>query len=309
MAQLFSSCTRTAASRMAKPGLPQSSMLTSRTSAVAATAVAVSSVVWYQQVYGELPFFESAKANSLADEGLHPPTYPWPHRGLFDTFDHASIRRGFQVYQEVCAACHSLERIAWRNLVGISHTVDEVKAMSADVEYEDGPNEEGEMFQRPGKLSDYMPSPYPNEEAARAGNAGALPPDLSLIVKARHGGADYIFSILTGYCDPPAGVTLAEGENYNPFFPGTKIAMARNLFDGIVEYEDGTPGVASQYAKDVVEFLSFASEPEHDDRKRAGFKALILLSTLFALSIWNKRFKYVAPRVWWLITYTPPKGH
>ena len=114
------------------------------------------------------------------------------------------------MYQEVCSTCHSLDRIAWRNLVGVSHTVDEVKAMAADVEYEDGPNDEGEMFQRPGKLSDYLPSPYPNEEAARAANAGALPPDLSLIVKARHGGADYIFSLLTGYCDPPAGVTVQE---------------------------------------------------------------------------------------------------
>lgn len=165
------------------------SVLTSRTSAIAATAVALGTAVWYQQVYGELPFFESVSANALADEGLHPPAFPWPHRGLFNTFDHASIRRGFQVYQEVCSTCHSLERIAWRNLVGVSHTVDEAKNMAADVEYKDGPNDEGEMFDRPGKLADYLPSPYPNEEAARAGNAGALPPDLSLMVKARHGGA------------------------------------------------------------------------------------------------------------------------
>lgn len=108
-----------------------------------------------------------------------------------------SIRRGYQVYREVCAACHSLDRIAWRNLVGVSHTVDEVKAMAEEVEYEDGPNDEGEMFQRPGKLSDYMPPPYPNEEAARAGNGGALPPDLSLITKARHGGVVCILLIIT----------------------------------------------------------------------------------------------------------------
>lgn len=169
--------------------LTEQSMLTSRTSAIAATAVTVGSIAWYQQLYGELPFLEKLSANSPAEDGLHPPAYPWPNSGFLDTFDHASIRRGFQVYQEVCSTCHSLSRVAWRNLVGVSHTVDEVKEMAAEVEYEDGPNDDGEMFQRPGKLADYLPSPYPNEEAARAGNAGALPPDLSLIVKARHGGA------------------------------------------------------------------------------------------------------------------------
>jgi ubiquinol-cytochrome c reductase cytochrome c1 subunit len=123
---------------------------------------------------------------------LHAPAYPWSHNGLLDTFDHAAIRRGYQVYREVCSTCHSLDRIAWRNLVGVSHTVDEAKAMAEEVEYQDGPDGTGEMFQRPGKLADYMPKPYANDEAARAGNAGALPPDLSLITKARHGGADYI---------------------------------------------------------------------------------------------------------------------
>jgi ubiquinol-cytochrome c reductase cytochrome c1 subunit len=168
-----------------------------------------------------------------------------------------SIRRGYLVYKEVCAACHSLDRIAWRNLVGVSHTADEVKTMAEEVEYTDGPNDQGEMFQRPGKLSDYMPPPYPNEEAARASNQGALPPDLSLITKARHGAAvrvhlllsgvlslrntpqDYLFSLLTGYVDPPAGVEIREGMNYNPYFPGGAISMPRVLFDGLVEYDDG----------------------------------------------------------------------
>lgn len=145
-----------------------------------------------------------------------------------------SLRRGFQVYREVCSACHSLDRIAWRNLVGVTHTVDEVKAMAEEIEYEDEePDEQGNIVKRPGKLSDYMPRPYPNENAARSGNAGALPPDLSLMVKARHGGADYVFSLLTGYPDePPPGVHLLEGLNYNPYFPGGAIAMARVLFDG-----------------------------------------------------------------------------
>jgi len=217
-----------------------------------------------------------------------------------------SIRRGYQVYREVCAACHSLDRIAWRNLVGVSHNVNEVKAMAEENEYTDGPNTEGEMFQRPGKLSDYMPSPYPNEDAARAGNAGALPPDLSLITKARHGGPDYVFSLLTGYVDPPAGVEIREGLNYNPYFPGGAIAMARVLFDGLVEYEDGTPATASQMAKDVVTFLNWAAEPEHDERKKIGLKAVILFSALTAVSLYVKRFKWTVIKNR-KIFYNPPK--
>ncbi|KAI3625201.1 hypothetical protein CBS9595_000562 [Malassezia furfur] len=321
MAQLFSSSARAVAARSlfkAAPAQPVrfastraeskvSSALTSRTSAIAATAVAVGSVVWYQQVYGELPFVDSLSASSPAEEGLHPPAYRWSSLGWFDTYDHMSIRRGFQVYQEVCATCHSLQRIAWRNLVGVSHTVDEAKAMASEVEYTDGPNDDGDMFQRPGKLADYLPSPYPNEEAARSANAGALPPDLSLIIKARHGGADYVFSLLTGYCDPPAGFNVQEGLNYNPFFPGTQIAMARVLFDGIVEYPDGTPATTSQMAKDVVTFLHWASEPEQDQRKRAGFRAIILLSSMFALAVWTKRFKW-SPIMNRKIVYDPPKN-
>jgi ubiquinol-cytochrome c reductase cytochrome c1 subunit len=150
-----------------------------------------------------------------------------------------SLRRGFQVYREVCSACHSLNKIAWRNLVGVTHTVDEVKAMAEEVEYEDEePDEQGDVIKRPGKLSDYMPKPYPNDNAARSGNAGALPPDLSLMVKARHGGADYVFSLLTGYPEePPPGVHVMEGLNYNPYFPGGAIAMARVLFDGKIKIE------------------------------------------------------------------------
>lgn len=246
-------------------------------------------------------------ASHLSDEGLHPAEYPWSHKGWMNSFDHASIRRGYQVYREVCAACHSLDRIAWRNLVGVSHTADESRAMAEEIEYQDGPDDNGEMFMRPGKLSDYMPAPYPNEEAARAGNAGALPPDLSLIVKARHGAADYIFSLLTGYIDPPAGVEIREGMNYNPFFPGGAIGMARVLFDGLVEYDDGTPATTSQMAKDVVTFLNWAAEPEHDERKKVGIKAIILFSSLFALSLYTKRFKWT-PIKNRKIFYDPPAG-
>jgi len=153
-----------------------------------------------------------------------------------------------------------------------------------------------------------MPAPYPNDEAARAANNGALPPDLSLIIKGRHGGCNYVFSLLTGYPEePPAGVHVQPGLNFNPYFPGTGIAMARVLYDGLVEYEDGTPASTSQMAKDVVEFLNWASEPEMDDRKRMGLKVLVVTTTLFALSVWVKRYKWA-----WLksrkIAYDPPKG-
>ncbi|CAG8657111.1 17556_t:CDS:2 [Acaulospora morrowiae] len=236
--------------------------------AVTATVAATTAGIGY------FIFADPIHAN-MADEGLHPTKYPWEHRSPFSTFDHASIRRGFQVYKEVCSACHSLERIAWRHLVGVSHTVDEAKAMAEEIEYDDGPDEEGNFFKRPGKLSDYLPKPYPNDEAARASNAGALPPDLSLITKARHGGADYIFSLLTGYYDPPPGVEVREGLYYNPYFPGGAISMARALFDDLIEYEDGTPATTSQMAKDVTTFLSWAAEPEFDHRKKMGLKAVV----------------------------------
>ncbi|KAJ7576865.1 cytochrome C1 family-domain-containing protein [Mycena floridula] len=287
------------------------SFMNSRATLASVSLMTVGTIAWYTHLFGTLPFVGQVHASHLSEAGLHATAYPWSHKGLLDTFDHASIRRGYQVYREVCAACHSLDRIAWRNLVGVSHTADEARVMAEEHEYQDGPDDAGEMFMRPGKLADYMPAPYPNTEAARAGNAGALPPDLSLIVKARHGGADYIFSLLTGYIDPPAGVEIREGMNYNPYFPGGAISMARVLFDGLVEYDDGTPATTSQMAKDVVTFLSWASEPEHDERKKNGIKAVILLSALTALSLYVKRFKWTALKNR-KIFYNPPtdkSGH
>ncbi|XP_014882150.1 cytochrome c1, heme protein, mitochondrial isoform X1 [Poecilia latipinna] len=220
-----------------------------------------------------LMLHQSVKASELE---LHPPSYPWSHAGPLSSLDHASIRRGYQVYKQVCSACHSMEYLAFRNLVGVSHTEDEVKTIAEEVEVVDGPDESGEMFTRPGKLSDYFPKPYPNPEAARAANNGALPPDLSYIVNAsapyRHGGEDYIFSLLTGYCEPPAGVSVREGLYYNPYFPGQAIGMAPPIYNEILEYEDGTPATMSQVAKDVCTFLRWAAEPEHDQRKRMGLK-------------------------------------
>lgn len=212
-------------------------------------------------------------------------------RKLFSLTLIPRLRRGFQVYREVCAACHSLSRIPYRSLVGTIMIADEAKALAEEHEYDTEPNDEGEIEKRPGKLSDYIPAPYKNDEAARAANNGALPPDLSLIVKARHGGCDYVFSLLTGYPeDPPPGAQVQSGLNFNPYFPGTGIGMARVLYDGLVEYEDKTPATASQMAKDVAEFLNWAAEPEADERKRMGWKVLAIGGLLFAMSVWVKRY-------------------
>ncbi|KAF8472810.1 cytochrome c1 [Kalaharituber pfeilii] len=269
---------------------------------VATTAVAVGSAAWYWHLYGP-----ELHAMTPAEEGLHPPKYPWEHQKWLATFDHQGLRRGFQVYKEVCAACHSLKRVPWRALVGVTHTVDEVKAMAEENEYDDEPNDVGEITKRPGKLSDYIPSPYPNEQAARAANQGAYPPDLSLIVKARHAGCDYVFALLTGYPEePPAGAQVAPGMNFNPYFPGTGIGMARVLYDGLVDYDDGTPATTSQMAKDVVQFLNWAAEPEMDYRKKMGMKVIVISSALLAISIWVKRYRWAAIKTRKLV-YNPPK--
>ncbi|KAL2215041.1 cytochrome c-like domain-containing protein [Thermoascus aurantiacus ATCC 26904] len=195
----------------------ESSPLHLTLTATAATVAAIGSAAWYYHLYGQEAF-----AMTPAEEGLHPTQYPWEHQKWNKTFDHQALRRGFQVYREVCSSCHSLSRVPWRAFVGVMHTVDEMKAMAEQHEYDTEPNDQGEIEKRPGKLSDYIPPPYKNDEAARAANNGALPPDLSLMVKARHGGCNYIFSLLTGYPDePPAGAQVQEGLNFNPYFPGT----------------------------------------------------------------------------------------
>ncbi|KAL1501329.1 hypothetical protein ABEB36_006671 [Hypothenemus hampei] len=232
------------------------------------------------------------KSVRASDLELHPPENPWSHSGWFKSLDHASIRRGYEVYKQVCAACHSLRFIAYRNLVGVSHTEDEAKAEAEEQMITDGPDESGNMFQRPGKLSDYVPGPYANEEAARAANNGAFPPDLSYIVLARHGGEDYIFSLLTGYYDAPAGVILREGQFFNPYFPGGAISMAQALYNEAIEYSDGTPATASQLAKDVATFLKWTSEPEFDDRQRLLIKVIGISTILLAITYYAKRFKW-----------------
>merc|ERR1711973_499052 len=204
--------------------------------------------------------------------------------------DHASVRRGYQVYKQVCAACHSLRYMAYRNLVDVTHTEAEAKAEAEEVQVQDGPDETGEMFMRPGKLSDYFPKPFAN--AAAAANNGAIPPDLSYIVLARHGNEDYIYHLLNGYCDPPAGIDLREGQHFNPYYPGGTIGMAAPLYNEIIEYDDGTPATLSQLSKDVCTFLTWTASPEHDMRKKMAIKGLGMLSILAGLSYYMKRHKW-----------------
>jgi ubiquinol-cytochrome c reductase cytochrome c1 subunit len=227
-----------------------------------------------------------------ADLTLHAPALPWSHNGHLDSLDHASIRRGYQVYKQVCSACHSLRFIAYRNLVGVSHTEVEAKGEASEVMVTDGPNEAGDMFQRPGKLADYLPKPYANDNAAAAANNGAIPPDLSYIALARHGGENYVYHLLTSYCDPPAGIELREGQNFNPYFPGGAIGMAAPIYNEIIEYDDGTPATQSQLAKDVCTFLTWTASPEHDLRKKMSIKVLMLLSITTGILFYIKRHRW-----------------
>lgn len=194
------------------------------------------------------------------------------------------------MYTQVCATCHSVNQLHFRDLVGVCYTEEEAKEMASELEVTDGPNDEGEMFERPGRLSDKLPEPYANEEAARFSNGGAYPPDLSLITKARHDGENYVFSLLLGYREPPAGISVREGLYYNPYFPGGAIAMPKMLNDEGVEYDDGTPATEAQQAKDVVTFLAWAAEPEADERKLMGAKWIAALCLVLVTSVYYKRW-------------------
>ena len=221
----------------------------------------------------------------------------WTFKGLFGKFDRASLQRGYQVYTEVCAACHSMKYLSYRNLSekgGPEFSVAQAKAIAASFEVTDGPNADGEMFQRPGKLSDKFVMPYENVKAAEAANGGAYPPDMSVLVKARGGGVDYIYSLLQGYEDAPSGMILDDGVHYNKYMYGNKIKMSAPLSDGIIEYSDGTNASVEQMSKDVTTFLMWAAEPSLEARHQMGFKAivyLIILTTLVYFSmkrIWSR---------------------
>jgi len=235
--------------------------------------------------------------NSISAEKVEYLKTEWSFKGLFGKFDRSALQRGYQVYTEICSSCHSMKYVSYRNLAekgGPEFTVDQAKVIAASFDVTDGPNADGEMFTRPGKLSDKFVMPYENVKAAQAANGGAYPPDMSVLVKARGGGANYIYSLLQGYEDPPAGITLDEGVYYNKYMYGNKIKMSNQLSDGLVEYSDGTVSTVEQMSKDVTTFLMWTAEPHLEARHRMGFKAivyLIILTTLVYFSmkkIWSR---------------------
>jgi ubiquinol-cytochrome c reductase cytochrome b/c1 subunit len=259
-------------------------------------------------------------ASASAQEADAPPLQSWSFAGPFGIYDQAQLQRGFKIYREVCSSCHSLKLIAFRNLAdpgGPGFTEAQATAVAASFQVNDGPNDQGEMFQRPGKLSDYFPPPFANEQAARAALGGALPPDMSVLAKARSyergfpwfildafwqyqaDGPDYIHAILNGYEDAPAGFTLPPTGYYNKYFPGHAIGMPKPLNDGQVEYTDGTPQTVDQYGRDVAAFLMWAAEPSLDARKRLGFQVMVFLIVFAGLLYFTKK------RVWYAVHHDP----
>jgi ubiquinol-cytochrome c reductase cytochrome c1 subunit len=213
------------------------------------------------------------------DETKAPPKQHWSFEGVFGGYDRAALQRGFQVYQKVCAACHPVTHLAFRDLEELGYSEDQIKGIAAQYQVTDGPNDQGQMFQRQARPSDPIPGPFPNEQAARAANNGALPPDLSLITKAREHGANYVDALLTGFKDAPKDVKVADGMYYNEYFPGHQIKMPPPLTEDsqLVIYADGTKATVAQMSHDVVTFLSWAAEPNLEERHRTGFKVILFL--------------------------------
>jgi ubiquinol-cytochrome c reductase cytochrome b/c1 subunit len=255
-----------------------------------------------------------------AQEAEAPPLQRWSFSGPFGLYDTAQLQRGFKIYREVCSTCHSLKLVAFRNLSdpgGPGFSEAQAATIASGFQVTDGPNDKGEMFQRPGKISDYFPPPFANDQAARAALGGKLPPDMSVLAKARgyergfpwfifeaftdyqEGGPDYIHALLNGYTDPPAGFSLPPGGQYNKYFPGYAIGMPKPLSDGQVEYTDGTPTTVDQYSRDVAAFLMWAAEPTLDARKRLGFQVMMFLIVFTALLYFTKR------RVWHAVHHHP----
>lgn len=232
--------------------------------------------------------------NITANENVRKPRQMnWPFEGILGTVDRSAAQRGFQVYKEVCNACHGLYNLSYRNLKDIGFSDDEIKEIAKNYNVKDGPNDQGEMYERPALPSDKFVKPYPNQQAARAANGGAYPPDLSLIIKARHDGANYIYSLLTGYDEtPPEGFKVGDGLYYNPYFANDQIAMPAPLTANQVTYMDGTNASVEQMARDVTIFLQWAAEPEMEHRKSMGLKVLIYL-TIFTIV-----FYLVKKRIW-----------
>ena len=224
-----------------------------------------------------------------AEALLAPISRSWSHDGIFGTYDRAAAQRGLQVYRGVCAGCHGIRQVDFRNLVDLGFSEDEVRALASEYFVTDGPDDFGEMFEREAVPADGFPSPFPNAQAARAANAGAYPVDLSLITKARHNGDNYLYSLLRGYQAPPAGAEPLEGLHYNPYFPGGWLAMPPPLMEGVVQYADGTEATVEQMAADVTVFLAWAADPMLEERKRTGLKVMLFLIVLTGLFYATKR--------------------
>ncbi len=240
-----------------------------------------------------------AESDSLAPKKVN-----WPFNGPTGKFPIDALQRGFLVYKQVCAACHGLDHLRYGNLAGQGKTIDEirvsnlgltieeVKAIAAEFTTKDL-DDDGQPIDRKSLPSDYFSNPYPNEKAARAANNGAHPPDLSMVIKARPGGANYVYSLLTGYQTAPKEVTFGVGRYYNPYFAGEQLSMAPPLTsDGQVTYPDGTVATVDQMAKDVVTFLTWASEPSMEERKQLGVKVMFYLLIMTVVLYLTKR------RIW-----------
>jgi ubiquinol-cytochrome c reductase cytochrome b/c1 subunit len=249
--------------------------------------------------------------NARADEADTPPAQKWSFSGPFGSYDRGSLQRGLKVYKEVCSVCHSLSYIAFRNIAdpgGPGYSEAQAAGLAAEYKIKDGPNDQGEMFERPGRPADYFPSPFANEQAAAAANGGKAPPDLSLMAKARsyergfpwflfdfvtqyqEQGPDYISAVLQGFEDkPPAGVTIPDGTYYNKYYPGHAIKMPKPLSDGQVTFDDGAPATVAQYAKDVSTFLMWTAEPHMEDRKKMGFMVFVVLIILAGMVYFTKK--------------------
>ena len=208
------------------------------------------------------------------------PKHNWSFKGLTGTFDKSAVQRGFKVYREVCSGCHSMSLLYYRDLIDIGFSDEEVKTIAAEYTVIDGPNEEGEMFERPAKPSDHFVSPFSNEQEARLSNNGSYPPDLSVITKAKKHGPDYIFNLLLGYTEPPVDFELGEGMYYNKWKEGHQISMAQPLDDDYVDYDDGTETTLPQLAEDITAFLVWSAEPELEERKKLGIKVILFFIIL-----------------------------
>jgi len=243
------------------------------------------------KIFGFFVAFSLVGGQALASSNAeHPKSVHWSFDGVFGHYEPDSLQRGLQVYKEVCSACHGLRLVAFRTLTDLGYSAPEIKAFAAQYEVQnEEPNDDGEMFKRPALPSDHFVSPFPNEQAARAANGGALPPDLSLITKAREGGANYVYSILTGYTTPPAGLEKSDTQYYNPYFSGHLIGMPPPLSEGAVTFADGTKATVDQMAHDVSSFLTWASSPKLENQKSTGLKVMLFLIVLTGMLIAVKK--------------------